>query len=154
MRLIFFILTILIFCFKTKAQQKDDFKIMIDSAISIKYSQFFKVVSNQNNKYYLENLYLLDEQDQPFINLLLSKKFKSINVYDKRNRKIIKKGIYAWRVFTVLNKNQFVVNIVDFYITYKDHNYSFGNGGGSKTIFEYDCSEIRWKFISSQNIGI
>lgn len=134
-------------------QSKDEYKTMIDSVINIKYAAFKAASKNQNSKYYLENLYLLNEQDQPLNYLPSSSKFKVITVYDERNRKVVAKGIYAWKVFPVLNKNHFTVTIVDFYITYKNHNYNFANGGGSKTIFEYDCDQNNWKILSSENKG-
>jgi hypothetical protein len=149
----FFIAGILAFCLKVHAQQKDEYKTMVDSAINNKFTQFQEATKKQNNKDYLENLYLLNEQDQPLNYLRSSSKFKLISVYDDRNRKLVTKGIYAWKVFTTLNKNQFIVNIVDFYITYKNHNYNFANGGGAKTIFEYDCRESTWKLVTSQSKG-
>lgn len=136
-------------------QNKDEFRTMIDSAVNIKYTQLAAAVNKGNNKDYFENLYLLNEQDQPLNYLCTANKLKLkfISVYDNRSRKTIEKGIYAWKVFTALNKNQFVITITDFYITYKNHNYNFANGGGSKTIFEYICEENKWKLITSQNKG-
>ena len=148
----FFIVLILIFASRVNAQQsKDEYKTMIDSAIIIKYNAY--KVANQNNKYHVNNLYLLNDQDQTLNYLPSSSKFKAIAVYDDRNRKVITKGIYAWKVFTSLNHNRFTITIVDFYITYKSHNYNFGNGGGSTTIFEYECDTKNWKLISYENKG-
>lgn len=131
-------------------QSKDDYKTMVDSAVTIMYTQVFETSKKQHN----EHLYLLNEQDQPLNYIPSSSKFKLINLYDDQNRKIIKEGIYAWKVFTTLNKNKFVITIVDFYITYKDHNYSFGNGGGSTTVFEFFCDKNEWRLISFKNQGI
>ena len=154
MKKTFFIVLVLIAALKVNAQQnKDEYKVMIDSAICIKYTAFKAATKNQNNKDYFDNLYLLNEQDQPLNYLPSSNKFKAITVYDDRNRKIIKKGIYAWKVFASLNNNRFTVTIVDFYITYKNHNYNFANGGGSKTTFEYECGSNNWKLLSSENKG-
>ncbi|MDB5115061.1 MAG: hypothetical protein JWQ79_553 [Mucilaginibacter sp.] len=146
-------MSVLVCCSKVYAQQKDEYKTMIDSAITIKYTQFQEATKKLNNKDYIENLYLLNEQDQPLNYLPSSSKFKFITVYDDRNRKVITKGIYAWKVFTSLNQNHFTVTIVDFYITYKNHNYNFANAGGSKTIFEYQCDQKDWKLLSSENKG-
>lgn len=153
---VFFFITIILVCVLTvhAQQNKDDYKTMVDSAITMKYTQLLETSKKQKNEYYLENLYLLNEQDQPLSYVSSSSKFKFINVYDDRNRKVLSKGIYAWKVFTALNKNKFVVTIIDFYITYKKRNYDFSNGGGARTVFEYSCDEDKWKLITSENRGI
>lgn len=149
------VLTVIVFIFSLTiyAQEKsDESKIMIDSAVKIKYIKYMEASKNQNTDY-LENLYLIDEQDQPLNYLSSSSKLKSIQIYDDRNKKILTKGIHAWKVFTKIDKNKFIVNIVDFHITYRSHNYNFSNGGGSQTIFEYDCQNDKWRLISSQLRG-
>ncbi|WP_343745785.1 hypothetical protein [Chitinophaga sp.] len=156
MKKIFFIISIVLaYCFKANAQQaKDEYKSMVDSAINIMYTRYLNAIKKQNSDYYLNNLYLLNEQDQPLNYVPSCSKFKLINVYDARNRKVLSKGIYAWKVFTILRKNQFEISIVDFYITYKNHNYNFSNGGGATTVFEYSCDEGKWRLITSNNRGI
>ncbi len=156
MRKILLIAGMLVCVLNVHAQQnKDEFRTMIDSAVNIKYTLLADAIKKGNNKDYFENLYLLNEQDQPLNYLYTANKLKLkfISVYDKRSRRTIEKGIRAWKVFTALNRNQFVITITDFYITYKNHNYNFANGGGSKTIFEYNCEENKWKLITSQNKG-
>ncbi len=149
------VFTILVLaCTLTVYAQKntDESKIMIDSAINIKYVKYKEATKNQNIDYF-ENLYLINEQNQPLNYLASASRFKSISIYDDRNRKILAKGIQAWKVFTTINKNKFVVTIIDFNITYKNHNYNFGNGGGSQIVFEYDCQNDNWKLVSSQTKG-
>jgi len=155
MKRVFFILGILVYSLKLHAQQSnDEYKTMIDSAIKIKYAQLQDASKRLNNKYYFEKLYLLNEQDRALNYLNSSNKFKLIDVYDAQNRKTISKGIYAWKILTVLNKNQFKVSIMDFYITYKNHNYNFSNSGGSEAIFEYNCGEEVWKLVGFKTSGI
>lgn len=155
MRKAFFLMIILACALTAHAQQsKDDYNAMVDSAIIIKYKQLLETSRTQNNEYYLENLYLLNEQDQPLNYVSSSGKFKFINIYDDRNRKLLSKGIYAWKVHTALNKNKFVVTIINFYITYKKRNYGFSNGGGARTVFEYSCDEDKWRLVTSENRGI
>lgn len=154
MRNVLFIIIALASASTVRAQaNKDEFKVMIDSAINIKYAQYKQATKNQNNKDYLENLYLLNDQNQPLNYLPSSNKFKSISVYDSRSQKIIKKGIYAWKVLPALSGNKLIINIIDFFITYKNNNYNFGNGGGSQIAFEYDCEKGIWRLISSQTKG-
>ncbi|MEZ2442844.1 hypothetical protein AB6805_14065 [Chitinophaga sp. RCC_12] len=155
MKKIFLVVGILACCFKVNAQQnKDEYKLMVDSAISTMYTQYLDVIKKQRSDYYLNNLYLLNEQDQPLNYVPSSSKFKLINIYDTRNRKLLSKGIYAWKVFTTLKKNQFTINIVNFYITCKKRNYDFSNGGGSTTVFEYSCDKDNWQLITFKNWGI
>ena len=145
----------LIFCFLRASGQetKDELKKMIDSAIAIKYSLLIKANKNGSNNDYINNLYLIDQQNNPISYLDKSSKFKYIEIYDRRNRKTMKSGIYAWKVFTVLNGDELVITIVDFYITYMKHNYNFSNSGGSKTIFKYSCTENGWKLVDSKYKG-
>jgi len=149
---VFVFFCVSISCAKINAQQKNDYNSMLDSAINLRYNQFTAATRN-SDKNYFENLYRINEEDQSFNNLTSSKKFKSINIYYIHNRDVLRHGIYAWKVFTTLNKNHLLVTIISYFITYKSHNYNFANGGGSKTIFEYDCSEGGWKLISNENSG-
>jgi hypothetical protein len=154
MKKILFTIVVLACTFRVHAQtSKDEYNAMIDSAINMRYVEYKVATKNQNNAHYLENLYLINEQNQPLNYLPSSRRFKSISVYDDRNRKLFIKGIYAWKVLAALNKNRFVVNTIDFYITYKKHNYNFANGGGSETVFEYDCATGTWKLISTKTKG-
>lgn len=148
-------LLVIVSCFVAlvKAQTSNDaLKIMIDSAIKIKYNRYQQAKKNLS-KDYLENLYLINEQNQALDYLPSSNKFKPINIYDHRNKKILSKGIYAWKVFTKINGNKFIVTIIDFYITYKKNNYDFGNGGGSTIVFNYNCEKAKWNLVSSETKG-
>jgi hypothetical protein len=154
MKKILFAIVVLACTLRVHAQtSKDEYRVMIDSAINIKYAEYKAATKNQTNANYLENLYLINEQNQPLNYLTSSGKFKSISVYDDRNRKLLSKGIYAWKVLPALNKNRLIVDIVDFFITYKNHNYNFANGGGSETVFEYDCGKGTWILISTKTKG-
>ncbi|WPU96484.1 hypothetical protein SNE25_13230 [Mucilaginibacter sabulilitoris] len=149
-----FVIIALVITLAVHAQtSKDEYKAMIDSAINIKYNQYKQATKNQTNTYYLENLYLLNEQNLPLDYLPSSSKFKAMSVYDDRNRKVLSNGIYAWKVLTALNTNKLKITIIDFYITYKKHNYSFRNGGGSEAVFEYDCGKGIWKLVSFETKG-
>ncbi len=156
MKTFFIIASILICGFKLHAQQeKDDLKKMVDSAINIKYVQVRSGDKSASLDSYFDNLYLINEHNQSLDYLSVNNlKLKRINIYDKGNRKILKKGINAWKVLTVLNKNMLEVNIIDFRITYRNNNYYFSNGGGAIAIFEFSCDENKWKLNYFQNRGI
>ena len=70
---------------------------------------------------YKPNIYLIDEQNQPYMlsSDKLQKEFRYISLFEKRNRKQLKKGINAWKIFPVLNGNRLTIDIVDFTITYR-----------------------------------
>lgn len=126
----------------------DDYKKMIDSAIIIK-----KNISNNawRKKYYLINSdnakYITNKRQAIFFN-------DPINIYDKKNRKLLKKGIYVWKIVTELVNNQLIVNIIDFRVFYKNNNYEFiNNGSGSTLIFEYSCQYGRWKLLPENKLA-
>ena len=137
------LLIILIFINYTSFSQGkiDEYKKMIDSAIIMQQSPS----SSPEDRV----IHLIDQNDNPYI-LMSDKdqqKFKSIAVYSKENRKLIKKGIRAWKILPVLSQNKLIVTIIDFYITYKNKNYNFANGGGAKVIFEYSCDQSKWILV-------
>ncbi len=150
----------------------DNYKMMIDSSIIIKLNKSFehynqelkkdiktdnwkKYISEYSNR--LKNIYLIDESYNPFYlnrekqNLYC---FKSINPYEKKNRKLLKKGINTWKVSSNLNNNKLIIRIIEFFITFENGQYNFANGGGSTTIFEYNCDKMRWELISYIDRGI
>lgn len=136
-------------CFTVYGQNKDEYKRMVDTAIILQ-------ARNPEQTPYNDGIYLIDQKDQAYY---LSSdneknKFNSINVYDKKNRGRLKKGIHAWKILPVLNGNRLIINIVDFNITYKNRNYNFANGGGATVIFEYHCDTSKWVFMATKWSGI
>lgn len=118
---------------------------MIDSAIMMKLGE-----SNVSKQY------ILNSENQPYAitNEMTSKGLESINIYDKKNLKTLKKGINVWKVISKLNKNKMEVTIIDFHLTFSKNNYHFANGGGSTIIFEYSCENETWKLLSAKHSGI
>jgi uncharacterized protein YnzC (UPF0291/DUF896 family) len=149
-------------------KNKNDYKILVDSAIVIygnNYYKFYeleqtkKLNTDSNWKYYLEefkkrleNIYLIDENGNPlYINNNYSKiKFKQMFVFDKKNRNITRKeefGIKTWKVIPKLEENRLNIKIVDCNLNYKDNEYFYKLDFESPyTIitFEYSCSEKKW----------
>lgn len=157
MKSFFIIASILVCSFKLYAQhEKDDLRKMVDSTINMKYVQVIATDKRGNIGSYFDNLYLINEQNQPldYVPVYNNLKLKQINIYNKENRKVLKKGINAWKVLTVLNRNMLEVKIIDFHITYKNNSYHFSNGGGTIAIFEFSCDEGKWKLSSFRNRGI
>jgi hypothetical protein len=142
---------ILIFISHTSFGQDeiDDCKRMVDSAIIIQTT--LPVFSGGKG-----SVYLINQSNEPYI-LLSDKdqsKFKTISIYSKENRSVLKKGIRAWKVVPMFNKNKLTVHIINFAIIYKNKNYNFSNGGGAKVIFEYSCDQDKWVLVKSSWSGI
>jgi len=127
----------------------DDYKQLLDSAIAIKKNSIEKNVKNKN--YYIINA---DNSKYSISNKILEENIKSIDIYDKENKFLIKKGINVWKVIPILNKDQLTIDIIDFSVFYKNNNYQFLNNGGSKVIFKYSCIEEKWLLIKESHSGI
>lgn len=146
----------------------DDYRKLIDSSVVIKsievYKSFKEDLEKKNDtdnwkyyisnyKHYIENIYLIDGNNRPY-SIALSKisdiKFKQIDIYNKKNKKIIKKGIDAWKIVTTLDGNKLKIVIIDFKIIYNKGNYQFANGGGKTIIFEYLCQDKKWILTSNK----
>ena len=146
----------------------DDYRKLIDSSIVIKsietYKNFKEDLDKKNDtenwkyyisnyKYYIENIYLIDGNNRPY-SIALSKSnninFKQIDIYNTKNKKIIKKGIDAWKIVTTLEGNKLKIVIIDFKIIYKKATYQFANGGGKTMIFEYICQDKKWTLTSNK----
>jgi hypothetical protein len=143
--------SILIFCLflsiEGSGQKADsEYKSMIDSALLLTAQ---KVLSEANT------VYLLDDRNAPYVyGNGTDAKFKTIDLANRKNFKVLKKGIHAWKIIPVLKNNKLSIGIVDFTITYRSNNYNFANGGGSETTFEYSCIEKKWILIDSKYRGI
>lgn len=163
----------LLLSFKLYSQEKsNEYKKMVDSAITIKSNQVLKEfkhelsknVNTENWRYYMENYkrrientYLIDENHHPYIIQSSNKlgiKFKQMDIYDSKNKKELKKGISAWKIVSNLNENKLKIDIIEFSVNYANKKYRFANGGGSTFIYEYSCEEKKWILISNKTNGL
>ncbi|WP_336833480.1 hypothetical protein [Sphingobacterium siyangense] len=149
MKKIMLIILSFVVCFIVYGQSKDEYKRMVDIAIILQTKYL-----DQNP--YNEDIYLIDANDRAYYLSLDNKKnkFSSIDVYDKKNKGRLKKGIHAWKILPILNGNRLTVNIVDFRVRYKNDNYSFANTGGAIVIFEYHCATGKWVLMKTTWSGI
>ena len=163
MKKILFLSVCFLFCFTKFTAQKIDneYKILRDLAIVNSANDLFdfykkelsKNTKTENWKLYIEqlsnkinNLYLLDENNRSLkIDDTSKIQFNEINIYDKKNIRLLKKGINVWKVIEVLSGNRITINIIEFKISYKNKNYQFTNGGGSVTVYEYSCENKKWE---------
>ena len=170
-KIIFLRLCFVFFSLVIKAQKTDnEYKILRDSAIVIKSNDLYKFYIEQSNKdihtenwkifldnftHSINNLYLIDQNNQSFkIDASTKIQFKEIDIYDKKSRSLLKKGINVWKVIQQLNGNKIIIKIIEFKVTYKNKNYQFTNGGGSEIFFQYSCEEKKWKLIKEEHKGI
>jgi hypothetical protein len=167
------IFLVLLFVIKVYSQEKttNDYKILIDSSIVIKANDYYKFYNEQlakdihteNWKYYIEKLkksinsiYIID-QDGRSIGLNSIKTqipLKTLDVYDKKNKILLKKGVAIWKVIPVLKGDVLTITIIDANMYYKNKRYNFINGGGSTIIFQYSCEEKKWVLIKEEHTGI
>ncbi|MFC4163904.1 hypothetical protein ACFOWU_09575 [Epilithonimonas zeae] len=163
MKKIIFLIICFLFCSSIfKAQiLEDEYKILRDLVIVNNANDFFdfynkelsKDIQTENWKTYskqlsnkINNLYLLDENNKNLrVNNTSKITFKEIDIYNKKNINLLKKGINAWKVIQILEGNRIIIKIIDFIINYENKNYQFTNVGGSTTIYEYSCEEKKWK---------
>lgn len=141
-----FILTLLI-ALKAYSQDKEhnEYRTIIDSAIDILIENTYQKINEKdfNNNLVIfivdENLKQLNLDNIKSKNLL-----KTIDVKDKKNIKLLRKGIKIWQVKPVLRGNIITVNVIYFMVSYKNKMYEFVNSGGASFTFEYFCEEERW----------
>lgn len=167
------IFLVLLFFIKAYSQNKriNDYKTLLDSSIVIKANDFYKFYNEQlvkdihteNWKYYIEKLkkninsIYITSVDGGSIDLNSIKTqipLKTLDIYDKKNKSLLKKGISVWKVIPVLRGNVLTVTILDAKLTYKNKKYNFINGGGSTIVFQYSCEEKKWVLIKQEHTGI
>jgi|HubBroStandDraft_6_1064221.scaffolds.fasta_scaffold1316697_2 hypothetical protein len=96
-----------LFFLKGYSQKRENvYKVMIDSAVSIKSREFIKSYKSWPNSDVLdeEDLYLIDEDGLPYkySGISAGLRFKIINVLDPKNKSVLHKGIRAWKIIPVL----------------------------------------------------
>lgn len=144
---------------------RNEYKTLIDSAIVIKANNLHKFYNEELKKdkwkSYVNNfkkndVYVIDENNKPIIlNFIKSKiALKTIDINDKKNRGLLKKGIKAWMVYPILNGNTLTISIIDFGIHYRGKKYNFINGGGSTIVFQYSCEDKKWKLVKEDHTGL
>jgi hypothetical protein len=153
------IFIIFFFYIKGYAQkQENEYTKMVDSAISIKSRELLKSYESLsiNNNLSKGDLYLIDENDltYKYAGGVTGLGLKTLNIFDAKKKRILKKGIHAWKIIPALKGDSLKISIIDFFITYKNGNYKYANGGGSETIFDYLCNENKWILVKSKNRGL
>lgn len=162
----------ILFCVSAFSQKKikDDYKVLIDSAIVIKANNLYENYNQDlsqnidtenwniyinNLKEHVNNIYVTNENFESMnLNDIKTKiPLKSIDVKSPRNKKLLRKKVNIWKVKPLLQGIFFKIDIIDFSAKYKNKKYHFENGGGSTIIFEYSCNEGKWKLINAEHKG-
>lgn len=126
-------------------KRTNEYRELIDSAISILIEHTYENLSETTSKEDLI-IYVVDEHSKQ-INLdnINSKLIlRTIDIDDRKNRKLLKNGLKIWQVTPVLNGNIITVNVINFLVSYKGKMYHFVNSGGSAVFFQYSCEEEKW----------
>lgn len=123
--------------------KKNEYKVLIDTAISVFADYKYKHLGED---YSGETYYVVDEHSkQIFItNIDTNLSLKTIDIKDKKNIKLIKKGIRVFQVSSVLNGNEISVSIINFIVRYKGKTYYYINNGGATILFQYSCDNEKW----------
>lgn len=102
-------------------------------------------------------IYLLNENDHPYLyrGAFINLGFKTIDMTSSKSKRLIgKKGIHAWKVVPAIVGNSLKISVIDFFITYKNKNYNYSNGGGATVIFEYSCLKGVWELTDFKQAGL
>lgn len=101
-------------------ERANEYKAIIDSAISIKSRELLKSYksSSQSGMLEKEDLYLIDENDLPYkySGISTGLRFKAINILDPKNKGVLRKGIRAWKIIPVLQGGKLKINIINFLV--------------------------------------
>lgn len=139
--------------FAQKGGNKDDYKRMIDSAISIISNSYFSSAISR-----LDTIAILKEDNSPWpiIGLNLNSNLISINIFDSTTKKKIVdgRGLDAWKLFPNLEGNKMKISIAFFVITLSNNEFYFSNGGAARVVFTYSCKKRKWVFQEYKISGI
>ena len=139
----------------SQEKRLNEYKKLVDSAISIAANNYMLQLSEISSK---ENniIYVVDENSKPIdLDSIKSKlPLKTIDVNNKKNRKLLKKGLRILKILPFLQGNTITITIIDFLVNYKNKEYRYFNGGGSSVLFEFSCQEEKWVLSKVEHIGI
>lgn len=127
--------------------QQNDYKRLIDSAISLKIKYIIEFSTNiEQRNTLLNDIYLMDNNESPYIysSTNYGIQFKTIDIKSSKSKKILKKGIKAWKVFPILKDNKFTIKVIYFRVFYKNNSCYFVHNGGTQVVFLYSCEEKKW----------
>ena len=141
--------------FFSQEKRLNEYKKLVDSAISIAANNYMLQLSENSSK---ENniIYVVDENSKPIdLDSMKSKlPLKTIDINNKNNRKTLKKGLKILKVHPLLQGNKITITIINFLVKYKGKEYHYFNGGGSSVFFEYSWQEEKWILTKVEHIGI
>lgn len=151
------LLVILLLCFLSKAysqKTENDYKRLIDSSISLKTKDIIQSSTNIDQRnVLLNNIYLIDENSLPYkyLSTIDSIEFKTIDVHSHKNRKVLRRGIKAWKISAALKNTILKIAIVYLTVSYEKGKYYYTRNNVTQVIFEYSCGEKKWIQVEFKN---
>lgn len=134
----------------------NEFRSLVDNAISLISDDYYKYYQESGENNVRDIIYVIAENGGQ-VNLSNVKSqllLKTIDINDKRNRKLLKKGLKVWKINFVIIGNLIKIHLINFGVKYENNNYQYVNAGISTAFFQYSCTEERWKFIKVEHNGI
>lgn len=133
----------------------NEYKKLIDSAISIFIRHIDDNFCENSSKEELI-IYLIDEQSKQIdiSNVKSRLSLRTIDINDKKNRNLLRKGLKISQVRPIFNNNILTVNIVNYLVSYKDKTFHFVNSGGSAFFFQYSCEQKKWVLSKVEHTSI
>lgn len=157
-RIILFILFIISVCPHAHSQIKESqIKVFYEIAIRNHIDNFKEMLNDGSSVVRIEDLYFVSKS---IPDIYLPKNIggydiKYIDIYKKKNKRLLSNGIFVVSIQPLkLEKENAIVNLLDFTVTLKKGNYNFSNGGGSTTNFKYSCTKQNWISLNTEFFGI
>lgn len=150
------ILTFIIFCTSFIAFSQElntDPKEMYSLSMKNHIRQIENYIKEGIITYKLEDIYFISEYVPRDVlpEFIDNYKVNYLNIYDKGNTRLLKKGIRAISIQPIkLSNNKIQVYLIDFDVILKKGKYKYSNGGGSITTYEFSCDFNGWVFKGTE----
>lgn len=147
MKKVLITLLISIYHFVLFGQEINDLKYLLDSAYILKrkyYEYHYKYDKGEYFTLFYGSPYSLNNK---------SFNFKTIDVYNNKNKNKVKKGVTLWDIRSVkLEGTKLKIFIVDFNCILKERkHYYFANMGSFTVIFTYSVEKKKWLLESQKS---
>lgn len=138
------------FAFYSQNFRNNEIKNLKITALSMLINENFSFYKNINKENLDNNIiYIIDEnlKDVDVEKIESPLTLESIDIYDKRNKKKLRKGVNVWRLNLTLNEDVITISIGFFWLEYTNNKYSFINHGGYNVYFQISCKEKKWELM-------
>lgn len=138
---------------KLAINELKDLDAIAVAVLSDEYFNYYKKIDKENSEDRI--IYLIDENFESIDieNIESSMILRSINIYDRKSKKILKEGINVWKLNQVLNGDMITISVGYFWLEYKRQKYHFINKGGSNVYFKFSCKKRIWELYKIKHNG-